>query len=208
MSQPKKKKNQSLKNQVSRIVKNEILKNAEIKHFQVITTSAGVDYDGTITTRTAMAQGDTDITRDGDAIRLQKFELRFDILANTLVALFRIIIFQWHTSTNQLAPTIGQILNINGGQAEAIHSPYNPDYYQTFTVLYDHTMQVDTNGTIGQGIFMRTGYVKLTNFKQNANFIAGATTGTNQIHMLVLSDRVSTNLPLFRAVSWVTYTDS
>lgn len=205
MSKASKNKNNS---KLEAVVKRVLEKNLERKWFSTISTSTAIDYSGTIASRTAIPLGDTDVTRDGDRAKLLSFEMRFDLLANVLVALVRVIVFQWHPPNGSLAPAIGNVLIVNG-QAEAVHSPYSVDFAQHFTVLYDHIYQVDTNGTIGQGIDKRTGHAKIfSGFKPQMQFVAGATTGSNQIYSLFISDRTSTNLPLVRSVTMCRYTDA
>jgi hypothetical protein len=193
---------------VDKKIKRALQKTMEKKWFTSIATSASVDYSGTIASRSAITQGDADNTRDGDQANLRSFELRYDTLANVLVSILRCVIFQWHPPTSLAAPVIGNILIVNG-QAEAVHSPYSVDYAQHFTVLYDKTHYCDTNGTIGQGIAPRVFVTKITSgFKPKMEFIAGASTGSNQIFTLFISDRASTNMPLVRSVTMTRFDDA
>lgn len=91
---------------------------------------------------TAMNQGDTEQSRDGEAVSLRHMRFSATLIPNATAAFdaCRLIVFRWK---NTGAPTVTQVL-----QASLIDSPYNRDYRESVSVLMDKKLDVSiTNGT-------------------------------------------------------------
>ena len=114
----------------------------ELKYGASTFTSA-INYSGTIQSLCDISQGDTDTTRDGDALTMSSLEIRGHWVVGDAYNVCRIMLIQWFP-TDGVAPTVSQIL-FNSGNIYAPISVKAHDYRQQFAVLYDKIIVVDTN---------------------------------------------------------------
>ncbi len=158
---------------------------------------------GTITDVTAIAQGQTENTRIGDAVRLT--HIRFMFLTSNPEAAHstqRCIVFQWKSDST---PVLGDILTTAGGAAPVY--PINENKKQLYRILYDRTWTMQTLITgIETNRLHERKFLKIKS--ANVEFEAASTTGTNKIYTLWLSgNAVSAPDPVVLGFLQVYYKD-
>lgn len=187
------------KKQVKRLIRSQ----QEVKYFPIYAGYATVNATGTITNWSAIAQGDTTITRDGADIMFSHLELRFNIFPSAAAAnignAFRLIVFQWKPDNNAAPPGVSDILD--NSFTLGCFSPVRTITHQSFRVLYDRLFHVYN---AGPGAVGRTVRIRRAMKKMRYN---GATTGTNQIYVLVMSD-AAIQTPSWAYGGYLRFTDS
>jgi hypothetical protein len=186
---------QNLHTEVLKVIKSK----AEIKSFDA-GFGTTVDNAGSITKLSTIPQGDTDSSRQGDQCELIKLEVHANY-ANSSADLFntyRHIIFRWCQDDTVAAPIVSDIL-----QSTTVFSPLNRDNFRAkkFIVIHDVFKCTSLNGEHAKTDV----FVKKLNFK--ILFQSGATTGTNHIYSLQLSDSAAIPHPIVSYVARVHYND-
>lgn len=143
------------KKQVKSIVKREIGKQFEAKHWQdtnnlTLSTTPDIQYLSLVPQATTAS---TDETRDGDEIRPLSFELNGFVNAgasDTSGGSVRILIVIWKESSSEATTpvTAGDVLHDTDSQENVI-SPYNDDQRSNYRVLYDKHVSVPIIGSAG-----------------------------------------------------------
>lgn len=178
------------------------------------TAAAGdaFDYAGQLYNLFYPAQGDTDQTRDGDKAKLVSCYMKLSIEKGSAGADFqfcRVIVFQWHQNTADAStPDINDILS-GSSNINNFLEPINHDKMMAnnFTILYDkiHEICPTRYPVINKKISLKYA-------KKGVQFNGGASTGTDQLFMWVVSDvdtgAGATTKPLLKFACKVTFTDS
>lgn len=127
-------------------------------------------------------QGDTDQTRDGDQLYLRSLQFTLQCVAADAYNVFRVIIFQWHDSTNSAYPTANDILIDTASYPWLL--AYSHDNRFRFSILHDKRMVLDTNNPT------RIDRVFIKSFKQRRIQYVGsfAVAYTNGLFALIMSD--------------------
>ncbi len=170
--------------QVARsVVRSELGRTVEKKSFVVEISGTGSSA-GVIVPLLNVAQGDTDTTRDGDAIAPLKLDWRMTALS-TGAYLLRYVLFQWLPPTT---PTVADILEPLPAAGGPTHfSPYSHDTRQSYRVIYDraicggtdwHITNVDVQPAIPLA-------------KMQTIYVNGTTTGTNKYYACIISNAVN-----------------
>lgn len=195
---PSKKRSKKTKALTRKDVRKEILKIAE-KKFINGTNSAGIDFSGTVTSISDVAQGDTDNTRDGDNLYLTSLQLRWSVVLGDSTNLARIIVFQWKPNST---PTTGDILITTGSTAAPL-SAYNHDTRQSYRILSDSLVALNAAET------MKAGTSFVVNFPvKQIQYTGSGTTGTNKLYLLALSDSGASSHPTFTYYYKLNYRDA
>lgn len=199
---------QRQKKQVKRII------NAEHEPKYILSASSYqyIDSNGWTLDLSPIAQGDTDVSRDGDQVRPRSLVFNYQIFLNnsTVTACqARVIIFRW-IPFDTTAPTVADLLNSTGSNY-SVMSTFVHDKRDNFEVLYDNYHMATTwlNGSSTQP------YYKDINIPLTANkpikFVAGSTVGENKIYALVICDVSSaqtTNRPQLSYYTQLNYIDN
>lgn len=211
---------------VKNIVKNEIKKEVEYKQYAAATTGVVPAYTGIAGANffnlTAIPQGPSDSTRNGDEVTLKHIHLRLFFINNTGLnsnpyVIWRVIVFQYKASDLVTAPTITNILlssAANGGNSGALSSR-NIDYLSIYNVLYDRMFQTvaglpssTNNGSVANYTSLVKISVPMKYVKRKIQYIAGSTNAVNNIYLLVTTAQGPvTNNPQFIGDWDTTYTD-
>lgn len=113
--------------------------------------------------------------------------------------------FQWYPATT---PVIANLLLTGGSGAIDVTSEYNHDQRQNYHILYD---KMATGGLLDGGGAQKIVH-DVYNFKgEHADCqmdAASATTGTNQIWIILISDIAAATYPTFKYTFKVFFTDS
>lgn len=196
----KSKKNQRIATigQVKRLINHD----EEVKWFDT-TLTLTPSYNGQIQDLTPIAQGDGENYRDGSECILKSVEMRYKINSyDNPGNLFRVILFRWKPDSALVAPAWTSVCYTNGSYYAPL-SPYNSDYRDQFTIVYDKLHSVDTVTNIQ---LARTLKIKLSKIK--VKFSATSTEGSNKLYLAVCSDSASTGHPPILFNCRVRYTDS
>lgn len=187
------------KKQVKRLISNV----QEKKFWPVYAGYATVNASGTLTNWSAIAQGDTVSTRDGSEINFVQLDLRFTIFSTSAAVMtgnaFRMVVFQWKPDNNVAPPGVADILDTTFTQP--CYSPIRMQTHQQFRVMYDRLFRVYNGGTGAAGASVR-----LKRAAKRMRYTA-ATTGTNQIYVLVISD-AAVQTPSWSYGGYLRFTDS
>lgn len=187
------------KTTIKRLIKQEIKAVQEIKSFDTGFAQT-VDSTGTLQKLTTIPQGDTDSTRDGDALKLCKFEFRGQSNFADSTNATRLLIFRWNQDDSSAAPAgITDLL-----QTATPFSPFNRDNERArkFDIIVDHLFVTANCGP---------GTEKLEVIKEMRSkiaFQASANTGTGHIYSAMVSDSTATTHPGLNYVVRVYFTDS
>lgn len=164
-----------------------------IDNFNAITI-LGVPAAAQINLLNGVVQGTTETTRLGEEIKPTSLQLRGTIFGTTSATQadfeVRIIVF-WDRQSNGVAPTAAQLLDLTT-ITQAYHAPYNRDYQERFTVLWDHNIHNQFNTWTGSGTVLAAtskGYSKY--IKLNRKVMYGLANGgtiadiaTNSLYLL------------------------
>jgi len=168
------------------------------------------DRDGSATNMyalSAVAQGDTDITRDGLKIKMKSIQIKgqvyqdLDVQSSTV----RCLVFIDRNYENGVPPTCAQLLE-NGyfGTPSAPYSMRNRKERERFKVIYDKlfTLNKDGANTLPFNIYRRL---------SNVGTYAGTTNseyGKNMVWMCWMSGQADIDKPTVNCVTRLAYTDS
>lgn len=190
------------KKEVKQIVQSMLRGVQELK-INIVQSSASIDYAGSLVACSAIAVGDSDITRDGDRVCLAEWTFRWVVNLGDASNLVRCILLQYIPDNTGGAPAISNILQTIGTTNAPI-SYKSIDYVKVIKILYDWTVRVDTYHPVElvKPVKIRKFHDKQLVFANNA------TTGTNQLYVLFISDSAAATHPSVQYYSTVRYTDS
>lgn len=165
------------------------LVNVEEKYFDTSSTGQTADYDGTLHYLFQPAQGDGDVSRDGDSCKILTSAIRFTCTAHASIDTWiRVIVF-WD---KQNTISTGADLLETTGSSAAVYSWRDYDKRFHAKVLFDQRYLLTTDEVGG------TQYVtKDLNFNigKHCQFEAGTTTpNTGVLKIMFISDQ-QTNIP-------------
>lgn len=154
---------------------------------------------------TDITQGDTDLTRDGDAVNIKGVVIRGTLQASTvdLRNLIRCIVFQWYPIDTASTPSILNIIHQTG--AYGIIAPYNHDLRNQYKILADRTFLVDQETNRYRRFQIK---VPMKYMKKKIQYVGGDLYGSNHLFMLFISDSASGTNPTISYYTRVWFTDS
>lgn len=195
--------NQKQVSKVKRIVKRQVMSMNEWKHHVLDVPGDAISTSGQVTDLSAVAQGDTDVTRDGDEINAHSISIRYSWTCPDTTNVVRVIIFQWLPDST---PVIANILNpLTAGLETESH--YNTDKADQFKILFDKT-QVSYQAVSAQNHSPPYVRRKLRLRKKKIKFNAGATDGSGKVYLLALTDSGVTTHPTLYFESRLNFMDS
>lgn len=172
----------------------------EKKYFAV--SSGGpqtVDYSGVITSISNVAQGDTDVARDGDQLYLRSLEIHWEAIVADVFNVLRFIVVQWYPATT---PVVSDIL-LTPGTVDSHMSPYNHDTRFQFRILYDKRVTINTDKP---SALLK---VRIRRFaRRRIQYLGGTTDGQNKIYVLKISDSGAVPHPTIQNFSKLNFGDS
>lgn len=129
---------------VKQYVKAKIAKSIEDKYIDTTISDQGGSLGGSITSFAHPDQGTDNGQRIGDKIRPTFIRFRYDVnLKSTATrgCVGRVIVFHWKPATT---PLVSDILAYSG-LVNITNSPYNENIKSQYRILYDKTMNLNTN---------------------------------------------------------------
>lgn len=182
-------------------VKRQIKKNQELKFFDLTGGADNVDYTGLTYDLVAIAQGDTDITRDGDKIMPTSMQIRMSFNIGDATNVMRLVVFRWKGYDSVDAPTTAKIFQFTGSIIGP-RSPFLHDQRSRFEVLLDELINLDAGHT------MHTLNTSFALAKKQIEYNAGTTVGMNKLYMCVISDSGAATHPTVTFGIRTYFTDS
>lgn len=199
-----KKKGRSLTERQSEQVKQKIKRMISIRQekkiHQVVVTGAMPSL-GSFNHVSAISQGDTDLTRDGDNLYVKSIHWSWSCVVADATNWIRLTLFQWHGDNNSNPPAnadLWQTVSLEGQ-----FSAFRKDTKSLYTIVYDRVFSLDTYNAIKSG---RVNLYK--GFRRNLSYLAGTSTGMNQLYTLITSDSGVTSHPALTSMVTVIFTDS
>ena len=159
-----------------------------------------MDYNGIVSTLNSISQGITDTGRTGDSVKIQNIMLRGNILAGTVPAQLRVILF-WDAQ-NKVA-SVSDVLE-STGTAYSVLSPKNYDKRFQTKVLWDKVFDVVPTADNAHRHFQLSLPINL----HSQYAAATSTINTGALKILLISNIVTTGLPTIVYYSRVSYTDN
>jgi len=177
---------------------------AEKKYKANSIPQTAVDFTGSLVDfHATIAQGDTDITRDGDQLWTRSFEFNYISIGVDTTNAMRILIFIWKPTST---PVVTDILAFGNGTNVAPGSPYNHDRRSDFYILYDalHSYSLGGPDCISKKILI----YKIPTYLRKAQYVNQGTVGANHIYVLFISDSAAATHPTIAYNSKLNFTDA
>jgi len=184
-----------------KLIKKVIKGVAEHKYFDVA-SGVGFDYNGSIVDISAIPQGDTEITRDGDQLGLISFQTKFILSCSDATNAVRVIIFKWKMDSAFGPPSTTDIL-YNVGSTYAPVAMYNHDRRDCFSVIMDKSYELILGTSRAETPLVKFG----KKLKGKIRFNVGATSGKNKIYAMYISDSAVVGNPTIRAIFRINFVD-
>ena len=173
--------------------------NTEYKFFDTQATT-NVDYTGSLNILNSMAQGQTDVTRIGDSIKVQNLVVRGAIASSAVATSSLRMMIIWDPQNK--TTTTADVLEYVG----SVYAPFSPkDYDKRFQtkVLYD---RVHSLVPTAESALTHFDYVIPIN--QHTQFEGASTTiNSGALKMLIISSSIA-NLPVVVFQARISYTDN
>jgi len=198
--------NPRMKKQVKMILSKQV----ETKYHLYSLSAGSATTSAALASMTAIPQGDTDITRDGDRLYLKKVYIRGFIAVGDITNVVRMVVFQWKPATT---PTASDVFLTGPSGSIDVFSHYSHDTRQQFKILHDRTFTMIGNGGAPEEPYTPVSTRKFSmiisrKFNRQQQFIAGGTTGTNQLYVVYLSDSFASPNPAVTITAKTMFTDS
>lgn len=112
------------------------------KKYHDVTLAIAPDTTASVTCLTSMAQGDTELLRHGNSIKMEQLYVKGNIVMDTAVPneIVRILIVRDNDNNQGTAPTISEVLESSGVLYLA-----NKDHSKRFKILMDRKYYCDTS---------------------------------------------------------------
>jgi hypothetical protein len=190
------------KAEVKQMVKEMLSGEQELKIYITQNTGTAISYSGTIVDCSGISAGDTDTTRDGDRVSLKEWTFSWYITPGDSYNLVRCILFQYTSDTALGGPSVTNIIQTDGSVVSPL-SYKSIDYVKNIKILYDKVLFADTY----HPVVVASPSVKKRFFDHQVQF-TGATTRTNGLFALFVSDSSAATHPSVYYYSTVRFTDS
>lgn len=178
------------------------------KHFDVNISAQNQSSGGNIGSLSLIPQGAAQSDRIADSIIAHSFHMRWTISTQNADVFnnIRVIVFVWKPSTALFTPVLATILPDTAAVGYQSNLSYpNRDQYH---VLFDRTFAMSgtaTNPTPTGNYHFEGHHPDFKNMRME--FTPGATTGTNQIFLLSISDSAVVPFPVATYVTRIVYRD-
>lgn len=209
---------------IKKVVDNQMKRAVEFKQHTdgfTFTPFFGGTSGAIISHLTAISQGNTDTTRLGDELHLQRIQVRGTV-QNNAGALsnpwnqVRMLIFQYKSQDNN--PSVDELLiaSTASGGTRSCYSARNQDYLNIYNVLYDKMFIVEGGlanasnyGSSGRYAQLVNVVVPLKYCKRKIQYEASTSNAVNGIYMVIIGSTASVTQNPTCVMQWtMSYTDS
>lgn len=166
-----------------------------------------VDVSGVITTTvafnqvSAVPQGDTDLSRDGDELIIKSLHWNWAFVGADATNRMRIMVIQWHGDGASNPPVASDIFQVDTTTGH--FGQLRKDTSSLFSVLYDRFLTTDTYAMIKHSQVNM--YKK---FRKKISYISGSTNGMGQLYTVAVSDSSGIAHPSIDSQFCLRFTDS
>lgn len=155
----------------------------------------------------AIAQGDTDITRDGLKIKAKSIQVKGQVYMDNAIqsSTVRCVIFCDRNYENGVPPTCAQLFESGYfGTPSAPYSMRNRKERERFDIIYDKLFTLNNTGanTLPFNIYKRLNKVITYSSTSNSDY------GKNQLWMAWISGQAEADKPTVNCVNRLSFTDS
>jgi len=182
----------------------------EPKYIDLTSLANSVGAGATLFPLGLIPQGATQNERVGDFVKIRKMVFNFTLYTVNadIVTTVRLIFFRWRLSTALSFPLLANILEtpVSGN----ILSHFNFQLQDNYTVLWEKQFQaagIPAAPTVSSN-FGATGLEIPLGSNPEIEFTLGATTGTNLLYLLAISDSALAPFPLLNFVNRIYYEDT
>ncbi len=173
-----------------------INKKAEHKYLDTTLAQNIIDA-GTVTKLTSVPAGTTDITRTGDKLSVTSLHVCGLVEADGASACCRLIFFQWHPDDGVDAPVPLSIL-----QTATFSSHYDHDHGSNYKILSDKTFPCSITG---KNQYFISYFIN--GFKPVVKYHSAGVQGQDNIYLLTIGDKITTDFPDIKATTRLSYVD-
>jgi len=170
----------------------------EPKYLDTLSLANSIGSGATIFGLSIIPQGDTQSTRVGDFAQPLRLIFNYSLYTvnSDIVTTVRLIFFRWHVHSAFGAPNVVNLLEAPGSSNVLSH--INFQYQNDFDILWDRQYQasgITTAPTVNSN-FGATGLEIPLGAHHEIEFALGATTGTDNLYLLAISDSALTPFPI------------
>jgi len=188
----------------------ELIKLIEPKYFDTLSLANSIGSGGTIFGLSVIPQGVTQSERIGDFAQPLRLILNYSlyVVNSDIVTTVRLIFFRWHIHSAFGAPNIVNLLEAPASSNVLSH--LNFQYQNDFEILWDRQFQasgITTAPTVNSN-FGGTGLNIPLGAHQEIEFALGATTATDHLYLLAISDSALTPFPILNFSTRLYYGDT
>lgn len=180
-----------------------VVRRTQEKKYWPFNNNITVNTAGTLLHLTNISQGDTDVTRDGDMLRVNSIQITFSVNNADAYNILRFVVFQWKPASNGATtpPALGDIFL---DTTNAVISPFNHDSRQNYRILMDRRCVTDS-------VQYPVKIVKMfitRKFYRNIQYSSGTTVASNNIYCWAVSDSGVSAHPAVTYSGKTSFTDS
>jgi len=188
----------------------ELMKLIEPKYFDTLSLANSIGSGGTIFGLSLIPQGATQSERVGDFAQPLRLILNYSlyVVNSDIVTTVRLIFFRWHIHSAFGPPNIVNLLEAPASSNVLSH--LNFQYQNDFDILWDRQFQasgITTAPTVNSN-FGATGLNIPLGAHQEIEFALGATTATDHLYLLAVSDSALTPFPILNFCTRLYYGDT
>lgn len=180
-----------------------VMQSVQEKKYWPYTSNISVSSAGYLLHLTNIAQGDSDTTRDGDALNLKSILINLSAAAGDTYNIMRYTIFQWlpSSSLSVATPTLGDIYQ---DTTTPVISTFAHDSRKNYRILYDTSFTVDTDFP------NKVKHIRIYGKKliRQVQYVGGTVVGNNNVYMWAVSDSGAATHPSVTYVGKTNFTDS
>lgn len=149
-----------------------------------------------------IAQGDTDVTRDGDSLYVKSIQLNMVFALADTYNQCRVIVFQWHPLAD-LATATPLLSEILVDTATPTISPFAHDTRNSYRILADRMVILDADNPYKSFKILIT-----KGFTRKIQYVSGSTFAQNNIFCFIVSDSGVAPNPNFVWSGKINYLDA
>jgi hypothetical protein len=187
-----------------------ILTKVEMKYFDTLSVANSIGSGATLFQLSTVPQGVAQTQRVGDFIKPLKLIFNFSLYTVNadIITTIRLIFFRWVPSTALVLPVLADILEAPASSNVLSH--FNYQLQQNYSVLSDRQFQAAgiVTSPCNSSNFGGTGLEIPLGSNPELEFNLGATTSTNHLYLLAISDSALAPFPLLNFSSRLYYEDT
>lgn len=191
----------SLSNAVNKVIH----RNSELKYFTYNLSNFAIDASWLALSMSNIPQGDSQTTRDGNAVYLKGYSIKYKITRADTWQKFRVLVVRY-LSPNTTNPAIADILHDVSSVDMSMITPNNFEKKKSYQILYDklHNLQPDSGLPNYEMTYKHTKTFKKPRLLR-WNTSGSADYESGNLTFFVISDSVATTHPSLSLYSRVTF---